>query len=162
MPELRTPPPKKKERRKKTAFFCLKNCKLTWTFVIKLRDSSCKLSTYLFTILHSNNGRFYTTVSLSVWTNLGKHFVVRLVMRLWYEDQHKTHYASGRTTFRSASFKTSSKDSSCRLVTLQVPVFILEKHNQTNNKILAQVPPDGSASSSTKTANAQPVRILGA
>ena len=67
---------------------------------------SCKLSTYLVTILHSNNGRFYTIVSLSFWTNLGKHFVVRLVIRLWYKDQHKAHYASGRTSFRSASFKT--------------------------------------------------------
>ena len=27
------------------------------------------------------NGRFYTKDALSVWTNLGKHFVVRLVMR---------------------------------------------------------------------------------
>ena len=44
--------------------------------------------------------------ALSVWTNLGKHFVVRLVMRLKYKDEHKTHYASRRTTFRSASFKT--------------------------------------------------------
>ena len=55
-----------------------------------------------------------------------------------------------------------SKESSSRLITLQVPVFILEKHNQTIYKMLAQVPPDGSASSSIKTANAQPVRILGA
>ena len=34
---------------------------------------------------------------LSDWTNLGKHFVVRLVMRARYKDGHKTHYASGRT-----------------------------------------------------------------
>ena len=38
-------------------------------------------------------GRFYSTVALSVWTNLGKHFVVRMVMRLKYKDGHKTHYA---------------------------------------------------------------------
>ena len=44
--------------------------------------------------------------ALSVWTNLGKHFVVRLVMNLWYKDGHKTHYASRRATFRSASYKT--------------------------------------------------------
>ena len=51
--------------------------------------------------------RFYTKAhALSVWTNLGKHFVARLVMRLKYKVGHKMHYASGRTTFRSASFKT--------------------------------------------------------
>ena len=55
-----------------------------------------------------------------------------------------------------------SKESSSRLIKLQVPVFILEKHNQTNYKMVLQIPPDGSASSSIKTANAQPVRILGA
>ena len=38
--------------------------------------------------------------------NLGKHFVVRLVMRLKSKDGHKTHYASRRSTFRSASFMT--------------------------------------------------------
>ena len=27
-------------------------------------------------------GRFYTKDALSVWTNLGKHFVIRLVLRL--------------------------------------------------------------------------------
>ena len=51
-------------------------------------------------------GRFYTKDALSVQTNLGKHFVVRLVMRLKYKDGHKTHYESRRNTFRSASFKT--------------------------------------------------------
>ena len=30
----------------------------------------------------SENGRFYTNDALSVWKNLGKYFVVRLVMRL--------------------------------------------------------------------------------
>ena len=43
---------------------------------------------------------------ITLLDELGKHFVVRLVMRLWYKDQHKTHYASGRTSLRSASFKT--------------------------------------------------------
>ena len=51
-------------------------------------------------------GRFYTKDALSVWTNLDKHFVVRMVLRLKYKDGHKTHYASRLTTFRSASFKT--------------------------------------------------------
>ena len=41
---------------------------------------------------------FYTKDALSVWTNLGKHFEVRLVMRLNYKDGHKTHYAS-RTNY---------------------------------------------------------------
>ena len=34
------------------------------------------------TKLKTANGCFYTKDALSVWTNLGKHFVVRLVMRL--------------------------------------------------------------------------------
>jgi len=33
---------------------------------------------------------FYTKEALSVWTNLGKHFVVRLVTHLKYKDWHKT------------------------------------------------------------------------
>ena len=52
------------------------------------------------------NWLFYTKDALSVWTNLGKYFVVRLVLCLKYKDGHKTHYASRLTTFRSASFKT--------------------------------------------------------
>ena len=55
--------------------------------------------------IYTYTGRFYTKDALSVWTNLGKHFVVPLAMRLYYKDEHKTHYASRRTTFRSASFK---------------------------------------------------------
>ena len=51
-------------------------------------------------------GCFYTKDASSVWTNLGKYFVVRLVLFLKYKDGHKTHYASRLTTFRSASFKT--------------------------------------------------------
>ena len=54
-------------------------------------------------------GRFYTKDALFVWVNFGKHSVVRLVMRLKYKDGHKTHYASRRTTFPSASFKTYFK-----------------------------------------------------
>ena len=52
--------------------------------------------------LLKSNGRFYTKDALTVWTNLGKHFVVRLVLRLKYKDEHKTHYASRQTTFRGA------------------------------------------------------------
>ena len=55
-----------------------------------------------------NNGRFYTKDALSMWTNLGKRFVVRLDMRLKYKDGHKTH-VSRRATFLSASFKTYYK-----------------------------------------------------
>ena len=44
--------------------------------------------------------------SLSVRVNLGKHFVVPLVTRLWQKGRHKRYYLSTRTTFRSASFKT--------------------------------------------------------
>ena len=52
--------------------------------------------------LLKSNGRFYTKDALTVWTNLGKHFVVRLVLRLKYKDEHKTRYASRQTTFRGA------------------------------------------------------------
>ena len=52
-------------------------------------------------------GRFYTKdADIIRLDELGKHFVVRLVIRLKYKDGHKTHYAYRRTTFRSASFKT--------------------------------------------------------
>ena len=84
---------------------------------------------------------FTLHVALTAWANLGKHFVVRLVMRLKYKDEHKTHYASKRTTFRSASLKTF--DSSSRRIMRLVPVFILGTHNQTNYKMFAQVRPDG-------------------
>ena len=57
-------------------------------------------------VLVNRQIRFYTKDELSVWTNLGKHFVVRLVMRLKCKDGRETHYASRRTTSRSASFKT--------------------------------------------------------
>ena len=52
--------------------------------------------------LLKSNGRFYTKDALTVWTNLGKHFVVRLVLRPKYKDGHKTHYAFRQTTFRGA------------------------------------------------------------
>ena len=41
--------------------------------------------------------RFYTRGRIIRLDELGKTFVVRLVMRLKYKDRHKTHYASGRT-----------------------------------------------------------------
>ena len=43
-------------------------------------------SSRISNICNSYIGRFYTDDTLSVWTNLIKHFVVRLVMRLKYED----------------------------------------------------------------------------
>ena len=50
--------------------------------------------------------RFYTKDALFVWANLGKHSAVHLVMPLKYKDGYKTHYASRRATFRTASFNT--------------------------------------------------------
>ena len=41
--------------------------------------------------------RLLRRLALSVWTNSGKHFVVRLVMRLKYKEGQKTHYVSGRS-----------------------------------------------------------------
>lgn len=35
---------------------------------------------------------FFTKDALSVWTELGQTFVVRLVMRLKNKDNHNTHY----------------------------------------------------------------------
>ena len=55
---------------------------------------------------YSCNGRFYSKEALSVWTNLGKYIVVRLVMPLKYKDGHKMHYASKQTTFLRVSFET--------------------------------------------------------
>ena len=52
------------------------------------------------------NKNFVMYYSLSVRVNLGKHFVVPLVTRLWQKGRHKRYYPSTRTTFRSASFKT--------------------------------------------------------
>ena len=91
---------------------------------------------------------FYTKEALSVWTNLGKHFVVRLVMRLKYKDWHKTQYTSRRTAFRSAFFKTYFKGnwvrlSSSRRIMRLVPFFILETHNKTKLQMFAQIRPDG-------------------
>ena len=40
---------------------------------------------------------------------LGQTFVVRLVMRLKYKDEHKTHYQSRRIIFCCASFKTHNE-----------------------------------------------------
>ena len=85
-------------------------------------------------------GRFYTTVALSVWANLGKHLVVRMVLRLKYKDGHKTHYASGRIIVRLE--RRTSKGSSSERIMRLVPVFILETHHQTNYKMFAQVRPD--------------------
>ena len=73
-------------------------------------------------------------------------FVVRLVMRLKYEDGHlKTRYASGRTfdSFEISLERRSSKGNSSGRIMRLVHVFILETHNQTNYKIFAQVRPDG-------------------
>ena len=95
-------------------------------------------------------GRFYTTVALSVWANLGKHLVVRMVLRLKYKDGHKTHYASGRIIIRLE--RRTSKGSSSERIMRLVPVFILETHHQTNYKMFAQVRPDRSCDCSIKTA----------
>ena len=42
-------------------------------------------------------GRFYTRGRIIRLDELGQTFVARMVMRLKYKDEHKTHYASGRT-----------------------------------------------------------------
>jgi len=58
--------------------------------------------------VYSIYGRIYTKDALSVLVDeLGQTFVVRLIMRLWYKDRHKTYYASRRTISRSESFKTN-------------------------------------------------------
>ena len=54
---------------------------------------------------------FYKKDALSVWKNLGKHFEVRLVMRLNYKDGHKTHYAS-RTNYLGSSLNIVASNQS--------------------------------------------------
>ena len=88
--------------------------------------------------VHVYIGRCYTTVALSAWSNLGKRFVVRMVLRLKYKDGHKPHYASGRTIIRLERRATKGS-SSGRIMLL---VFILETHNQTKYKMFAQIRPD--------------------
>ena len=98
-----------------------------------------------WSLVFRNNGRFYTTVALSIWTNLGKHFVVRLDMRLKYKDGHKTHYVSRRATSVVGRSRRITKDSSSRRIMRLslVPVFILGTHKQTNYKMFAQFRTDG-------------------
>ena len=52
--------------------------------------------------MHSVHWPFYAK-DWTVWTNLGEHFVVRLVIRLFYKDEHKAYYVSRHAIFRSAS-----------------------------------------------------------
>ena len=91
------------------------------------------LSPFLYVYI----GRFYTTVAFSVWTNLGKHCVVRMVMHLG----HKTHYAPGLTIIRLER-RAKKGNSSGRIIRL-VPDFIRETHKHTYYKMFAQVRPDG-------------------
>ena len=62
---------------------------VTWPFVILrfhympyIYQLRVVVQAYQSPLSHLCNGCFYTKDALSVWTNLGKHFVVRLVMRL--------------------------------------------------------------------------------
>ena len=55
-------------------------------------------------------GRFYTKDALSVRTNFGKHFEVRLVMRLKYKDGRKTHYASIYKRFSTTKVEILLRD----------------------------------------------------
>ena len=71
---------------------------------------------------------------------MGKHFVVRLVMRRKDKDRYKTHYASGRTIIRLE--RRTAKGSSFGRIMRLVPVFILDTHNQTKYKMFVQVCPD--------------------
>ena len=48
-------------------------------------------------------GRYYTRGRIIRLDELGQTFVVGRIMRLWYKDGHKKHYASGRTVFHNAS-----------------------------------------------------------
>ena len=77
---------------------------------------------------------------------MGKHFVVRLVMRLKYKDGHKMHYAYARLdklSFLIRLERRTTKGSLSGRIMRLVPVFILETHKQTNYKMCAQVRSDG-------------------
>ena len=86
-------------------------------------------------------------------TNLGKHFIVRLVTRLNYRDGHKTH--NMRPEELPCVVRHSrriSKESSCGRIMCLVPIFIHVTHNQTNYKMFAQVRTDRQCDCSIKTA----------
>lgn len=67
-------------------------------------------------ICPSDHGRFFFTKdALSVWTELGQTFVVRLVMRLKNKDNHNTHYMGADVpSFVVRRSKCITKDSSSR------------------------------------------------
>ena len=54
----------------------------------------------------------HTTVVLSVWTNLGKNFVVRLDMRLKYKDGHKIRLIMRKLSFEMGLERRTKKGSS--------------------------------------------------
>lgn len=66
-------------------------------------------------ICPSNHGRFFTKDALSVWTELGQTFVVRLVMRPKNKDNHNTHYmGADEPSFVVRRSKCITKDISSR------------------------------------------------
>ena len=132
-----------------------KNCTtFVFVFLWVLQSSEEKLKTMTVFIRLED--------ALSVWTNFGQTFVVRLVMCLKYKDRHERHYASrpgGRDEvwelppgpdelpFVVRRSRRISKESSSRRIMRLVPVFILETHNQTNYKYLRKFVQTDNASS---------------
>ena len=92
-------------------------------------------------LLFQHIGCFYTRGRIIRLDELEQTFVVRLVMRLYYQDGHKTNYAFGSAVRRP-------RTDIMRLV----PVLKLETHNKTNNKWLPKFVQTDNASSGIKTA----------
>ena len=133
-----------------------------WT--TRTNNISWRRKTLIFNranIRHSNES--CPPLHLDVWMALfiledalrGQIFVVRLVMRLKYKDGRKTHYPSRLIIFRCADNESSSSRGTKRLVA----VFILETHNQTNNRSLLDFV---QMSCSIKTANEYQISLLSA
>ena len=99
------------------------------------------------------NGRFYTTVALFVWTNLGKHmkFIWLCVTSIKTGTRRIMRLGVPSFVIRLER-RTTNSSSSGRIMRL-TPVFILQTHNQTNFKMFAEVCPDGQCVLSIKTAN---------
>ena len=67
--------------------------------------------------LLKSNGRFYTKDALTVWTNLGKHFVVRLVLRPKYiKTGTRRIMRPDKLPFVVRSSRRISKESSSRRI----------------------------------------------
>ena len=88
-------------------------------------------------------GRFYTTVRIIHLDELGPKFVLRLVIRLWYKDGHKTHFPSRRTIFQSGSLKTHNQGQFVQTDKASCARLYTRDAQPDELQMFAQVRPDG-------------------